>query len=234
MMAIAIDSTMKSTPANDSYNADVLSLMPETAVSVVEVGCSRGALARAFLKINPSARYVGIEIEAEYAAIAESVCSRVLVGNVEKMDDATFNGLFPSDCWVLGDVLEHLYDPWALLKSIRARIDSAGCIVACIPNAQHWSVQARLNLGLFVYEDSGLLDRTHIRWFTRKTIIDMFESSGYAVEMWPRVLDEPFRESALVGVRAMAQVLKADPETAAQLATPFQWVVKAVPTGATK
>ena len=172
---------MKPTPAVDTHNPDVLALMPTQSACVVEVGSSLGALARAFKAQAPHCHYTGIEIDAEYAKASERYCDRVLHASVEELDDAAFDSLFPSDCWVFGDTLEHLRDPWQVLRRIRERIDTQGSIVACIPNAQHWSVQARLNSGHFRYEDSGLLDRTHLRWFTRLTMMEMFESTGFRI-----------------------------------------------------
>ena len=103
-------------------------------------------------------------------------------------------------------------------------------MVACIPNAQHWSVQFRLNAGDFRYEDAGLLDRTHIRWFTKKTIVELFESTGFnIVEGGARVLDEPYRERALEGIRALAAIVGTDVDEAANDASAFQWVVRATP-----
>ena len=103
-------------------------------------------------------------------------------------------------------------------------------MVACIPNAQHWSLQARLNCGQFRYEDKGLMDRTHIRWFTRASIDEMFDAAGFAiVEGRCRILDEPYRDAALAGIRAFAELIGADAEKAATDATPLQYVVRAVP-----
>ena len=221
--------TMKQTPIHDNHNAELLALLPTDAARVVEVGCSSGALAREYRKLNPGCEYTGIEIDPDYAAAARAHCSRVLVGNVEGMSDAEFSSLLPVDCWIFGDVLEHLYDPWSALRRIRAASRPGATIVACIPNAQHWSVQVRMNSGEFRYEDSGLLDRTHIRWFTNKTIGHLFRSTGFdIVEGGGRVLREPYRDAMLEGVRAMASAIGGDPETAASDATPFQWLVRAV------
>jgi hypothetical protein len=102
--------------------------------------------------------------------------------------------------------------------------------VACIPNAQHWSVQARLNCGMFKYEDSGLLDRTHLRWFTRLTIIELFKTSGFEiVEGMSRVFNEPGRDKVLAAIRTMAEATGADPKLAVDDAIPLQWVVRARP-----
>jgi hypothetical protein len=148
---------------------------------------------------------------------------------VEQLDDHTFATLFPSDCWVFADVLEHLYDPWSLLQRIRSRMEKGGWVVACIPNAQHWSVQARLNLGVFRYEATGLLDRTHIRWFTRQTITELFSGTGFAIEqMLSFIPEDEMNESGLEGVRAMAVSYGADVEMAVTDAKPRQYVVRAV------
>ena len=221
---------MKQTPAVDTHNADLLALMPRHSTNVVEVGCSLGALARAFKKLAPSCHYTGIEIDADYAEASKRYCDHVLHASVEELDDATFDSLFPSDCWIFGDTLEHLRDPWQVLRRIRDRIYSEGSVVACIPNAQHWSVQARLNSGQFRYEDSGLLDRTHLRWFTRITMMELFESTGFRiVEGGSRVMDEPGRDKFLDAIKAMAQANNVDPEQAAKDAIPIQWVVRAEP-----
>lgn len=221
---------VKQTPIHANFNPDVLALMPRNAARVVEVGCSSGALAREYLKTNPKCDYIGIEVDDDYAAIARASCTRVVSGNIEHMDEATYATLFPSSCWTFGDVLEHLYDPWAVLRRLRKSLSPDACVVACIPNSQHWSVQARLNSGNLRYEDMGLLDRTHIRWFTKTTIIEMFQSCGFKiVEGHARISEEPQRDRALAGVKALAQAIGANVEEAVTNAIPFQWVVRATP-----
>jgi len=158
--------------------------IPANLKRVIEVGCSRGALARAYREANTACEYVGIEIDRESADHARAFCSSVICEDIEQIDEAVFASLFPSDCWIFADSLEHLRDPWAVLTRIRGHIHPDARVIACIPNAQHWSVQARLNRGEFRYEDRGLLDRTHLRWFTRTTIAELFQSAGY------RMIDE--------------------------------------------
>jgi SAM-dependent methyltransferase len=221
---------MKQTPIHFNYNPDVLRIMPTDVKRIVEVGCSSGALAKAYRGINPECEYTGIEIDPGFAEISKESCSEVICGNIENFDEESFLKLFPSDCWIFGDVLEHLYDPWALLRRIKPHLAQSAQIIACIPNAQHWSIQASLNCGLFRYQDSGLLDRTHIRWFTRITMIELFESAGYKIiEGFPRILEEPQREKILPSLREMALAIGADPEEAVEDALPFQWVIKAIP-----
>lgn len=206
-------------------------MMPNNLNRVVEVGCSSGSLAKAYIDANADCHYTGIEINAKFAEVARQFCSEVVNGNIEHFDEKKFLNLFPSDCWIFGDVLEHLYDPWALLRRIRQLVAPDAQIIACVPNAQHWSMQIKLNCGQFRYQDQGLMDRTHIRWFTRITMIEMFASSGYKIiEGVPRIFDEPNREKILPSIRDMALASGADPEQAVKDAIPLQWVVKAVPT----
>jgi len=97
---------MKQTPAHDRHNPDVLRLMPKNLKRVVEVGCSSGALARAYMAENPVCEYTGIEIDPEYAERAKASCGSVICADVESMSEEVFLSLFPSDCWVFGDSLE--------------------------------------------------------------------------------------------------------------------------------
>jgi SAM-dependent methyltransferase len=221
---------MNPTPAHERHNPELLREMPAQARCVIEVGCSVGALAREYKKLNPACRYIGIEAEPAFAALARRHCDAVYVWDIEGVVAARSRDALAGDCWVFGDVLEHLRDPWSLLAAVRAALPTDGCIVACIPNAQHWSVQLRLNSGELRYEDAGLLDRTHLRWFTRKTIVELFEGSGFRIEHGcTRVMNHPARERVLAGVRALAAATGADPEQAVVDALATQYVVRAVP-----
>ncbi len=221
---------MKQTPAHSIVNHDLLALMPRTARRVVEVGCMHGALGQAFRAINPAVHYTGVDIDPAYAAVAGQSLDRALAGDVELFTTPVFDSLFPSDCWVFGDCLEHLRDPWRVVRNIREKIDADGCLVACIPNAQHWSVQMRLATGLFRYEDSGLLDRTHVRWFTRVTMIEMFQQAGWRIESGlSRRLPQAAPPALMDGIRTVARAAGADADQAAEDASVFQYLFKVVP-----
>jgi len=218
------------TPVHDGHNPDLLEVMPLDARKVVEVGCSSGALAREYKKRNLSCHYVGLEIDPMYAALAKRHCDETVALDIEIAEVGFWNRHADAECWVFGDTLEHLRDPWATLQRIRKVIPSHGVVVACIPNAQHWSLQAKLSFGDFRYETCGLLDRTHLRWFTRQTIIELFKSGGYSIEAGiPRIFDEPHREKFLPYIRLMAQAAGADPDLAESDALPLQYVVRAIP-----
>jgi SAM-dependent methyltransferase len=221
---------VKQTPTHDEHNPDLLAQMPVNARMVVEVGCSSGALAREYKRINPRCRYVGVEVEAEYAKLASRYCDQVVEADIEQASETDLDLLSKADCWVFGDTLEHLRNPWLLLSQIRKTIPADGCVVACIPNAQHWSIQVRLNCGQFRYEDTGLLDRTHLRWFTKTTIAEMFADAGFTITCAvQRTFEEPDHERFLPAIRSMATAIGIDPEVAVGDALPWQYVIRAAP-----
>ncbi|RUL76131.1 class I SAM-dependent methyltransferase [Dyella choica] len=221
---------MQQTPVNQIHNQDVLNLMPLDRRRVVEIGCSSGVLAREYKKRNPHAHYVGVDIVPEYTQMAAAHCDEVLSFDIESKDKDFLRDRFHADCWVFADVLEHLRDPWQLLAKLREIMPADGCLLACVPNVQHWSIQARLSCGDFRYEPAGLLDRTHLRWFTRVTLLEMFQQTGFGIVTGiTRMLNNSHGAQFAPYIRAMAQAAGGDPEQAVQDANVFQFVVKAIP-----
>ncbi len=219
---------MQQTPIHEVHNAELFSLMNAGYTKVVEVGSSSGAMARAYRERNPGSSYVGLEIDPEYAAASARYCTEVLTGNVEQLPDADLVRLCDAQCWVFGDALEHLYDPWKLLRRI-AHFSAPGTeIVASIPNAQYWGIQSVLNSGAFIYQDAGLLDRTHIRWFTRMTMLMMFADTGYAVTQILARNGNPPNAGISQAIRLMATSSGADADQALADSVAFQYVLKAV------
>jgi trans-aconitate methyltransferase len=218
------------TPATEGANADLLALIPPRASRVVEAGCSVGALAREYRAANPDCEYLGIELEPVFAELARRHCSRVVEADLERMSDADFDALSPADCWVLGDVLEHLIDPWRFLARLPPRLRAGGCVVACIPNMQHSSVVARLVTGNLHYEDQGLLDRTHLRWFTLATVMQLFQGAGFRITwLGGRRFRDREDPAVFAAVCQLATSLGVAAEQAAREVAAFQWLVKAVP-----
>lgn len=219
----------RATAPTEGYNPDLLALIPAQARALVEVGCSTGALAHALKSLRPQVHYLGLELDPRAAEQAAAHCDGVRALDLEAADESLYNELADRDCWVFGDVLEHLRDPWKVLKRVRRVLKSGACVVASIPNMQHWSLQGRLAVGDFRYEADGLLDRTHLRWFTRVTIFELFQSAGLKVEAgMPRIFNEPGREPVLQAIRQMAIAMGRDPEGAVCDALPLQYVVRAV------
>jgi SAM-dependent methyltransferase len=210
----------------------LLATIPSGLSRLIEIGCSSGAMAAAYRAANPGAYYVGVEIDADYAATAAPHCSETLVGDIEQMDLATVPAFQGAQAWIFGDVLEHLRNPWDVLARIRRILPAGGSVITCIPNAQNWSVQRMLAVGQFRYADSGLLDRTHLRWFTRITMLEMFVAAGYRVDFAvARMPAQPIPAYMRQAIVTIAQGCGIDPEQAINDAQPIQYVVRAVPNG---
>lgn len=221
---------MEQTPVHDNHNPDLLRIIPSDAKRVIEIGCSSGALAREYKKNHENVNWVGVEIDQSYAEMAKRYCDSTLVANIDDCDDSFYEEFSDRDCWVFGDTLEHLKDPWSVLQKIRNVMPAGGSVAVCIPNAQHWSLIIKFALGEFRYEDSGLLDKTHLRWFSRKTMLEMFQSSGLkVVEGFPRIFNEQSRGKYLPLIADIAKFCGKDPEMILKDATPLQYVIRAVP-----
>lgn len=221
---------MQQTPVHDSHNPDLLAFIPLHSKKIIEIGCSSGALAREFKNNSVDCHWLGIDIDENYAKLARRFCDNTMAMDIESADSEFFESQADRDCWIFGDTLEHLKDPWKILNSIREVLPKTGCVVACIPNAQHWSLIAKLSMGDFRYEDSGLLDKTHLRWFTKTTIIELFTSTGFRIASgMPRIFSEPNRDKALPMIGEIAKAFGGDPNIAMNDAMPLQYVVRADP-----
>jgi SAM-dependent methyltransferase len=211
-------------------NADLLRLLPRDARHVLEVGCGTGAMAAAFKRFNPTTRYVGIERHAPAAEVAAGRLDRVIVADAERVGPEEVGEPSPRfDCLILGDVLEHLQDPWALLRRMAGWVADGGQVLACIPNVQHWSVVAGLIAGRWDYRDEGLLDRTHLRFFTLETILEMFAAAGLLVhEVLPRWWPDEGFERYLQLMAPVARALGADEGGFAVRSRAVQYIVRAL------
>jgi 2-polyprenyl-3-methyl-5-hydroxy-6-metoxy-1,4-benzoquinol methylase len=146
-------------------------------LNVLDVGCAEGNLGAAIRNMGPNV--YGIELFPGAAKEAEKKLNHVLCGDIETVDLPYAHNYF--DHITFGDVLEHLHDPWAVLRKVKPYLKSDGSIIACIPNVGHISIIHGLISGNWTYEDMGLLDRTHYRFFTWNEIVKMFHSSGYQI-----------------------------------------------------
>ena len=144
---------------------------------VLDVGCSSGYLARPLAERGCTV--VGIEQDPTAAALAREVCEQVLVGDVETMDLPFKPGSF--DVVLCGDLLEHLRDPEAFMARVRPLLADGGRLVLSTPNVANWANRLGLLAGRWTYSDRGILDRTHVHLFTRRTLVETLERAGYRV-----------------------------------------------------
>lgn len=163
---------------------------------VIDFGCATGYLAR--LVSSKGCRVTGIEINAKAAKIAEQYCEKVIVADLDfvNLKDVLTETKF--DVAVFGDVLEHLRNPWKVLEETKELLKPGGYVIASIPNIAHGAIRLALLQGKFEYTELGILDNTHLRFFTRKTVTELFEHSGYFVDTCEQIKLPIFSGSDLI------------------------------------
>ncbi len=154
-----------------------IAAMIDFDAKVLDVGCGTGSVSEVICTIT-GANLVGIEPNAERAAAARARGLRVYEG---VLSESFLEAHGPFDAIVFADVLEHLADPAQTIALAKRGLAAGGAIVASVPNVAHWFVRWDLLRGRFDYQDSGIMDATHLRWFTRKTIVEFFERAGLRV-----------------------------------------------------
>ena len=148
--------------------------------AVLDVGCAVGYLGEFLRRTTPGRWLAGIEIDPGAAEKARQHYDQVIVGSID--DPAVWSQLQRRvDVMIFGDVLEHTADPVMVLRTARPKLSDDGLIVVSIPNIGHFKVRLRLLLGKFEYEDWGIMDRTHLRFFTLKTAQQMLNQAGFTV-----------------------------------------------------
>lgn len=152
---------------------------------VLEFGCSYGYMSEV-LKYEFNCEVTGIEIDEEAAQKAKKVCHQVFTGDVEKLDLDNLLKNESYDVIIFADVLEHLVNPWAIIDKVSKFLSDEGYIVASIPNISYGGVVLNLLYGNFQYQNLGILDNTHLRFFTKESIIELFESNGYYISTLER------------------------------------------------
>lgn len=146
---------------------EIINLIPANAVKILDIGCSSGDVGLS-IKKRGACEITGIEIDNEKAKIASSKLDKVIVGDVETIDPQLKEGYF--DCIIFADVLEHLREPSEVLKKYSHYLKEDGSFIISIPNVRHIKVLFYLAiLGEWRYEPFGIMDRTHMRFFTLKS-----------------------------------------------------------------
>ena len=167
---------------NPSYISPRTDLVPVLARTILDVGCSTGSLG-ALLKQRQRASVTGIELSSEMAAVArgrldhlhEGDAAAILLGN--ELIGQRY------DTIIFADVLEHLVDPWSVLRRAVQLLEPGGTVVASTPNIRHWDTVFSLVVsGRWPVRERGIHDRTHLRFFTKADAIDLMEGSGLVVD----------------------------------------------------
>lgn len=210
---------------SDSVHADVVRLVDREA-RVLELGPATGNMSQAFA--SRGCTVVGIEIDPEMAARAERFCERVIVGDLDSLDLDQELGEERFDAIVAADVLEHLRNPLGAIKKLKPFLSEDGYFVISVPNIAHGSIRLSLLEGRFDYQETGLLDATHLHFFTRDSLEEVLDEADLGLAVMHRhdlnldASEVPFDPS--VASAPLRDQLENDPD-----ARTYQFVVKAMP-----
>ncbi len=210
---------------SDSVHAHVVRFVDE-ASRVLELGPATGYMSRAFT--DRGCTVVAIEIDPGMAERAVEFCERLIVGDIDTVDLEAELGDERFDAIVAADVLEHLKDPLQALKRLRPFLKPDGCFVLSVPNVAHGSVRLALLSGHFDYRQDGLLDSTHLRFFTRETLERLLDDAELGLaelhrhELSLDASEVPFDEATVLA--EVRDELERDPD-----ARTYQFVAKAIP-----
>jgi 2-polyprenyl-3-methyl-5-hydroxy-6-metoxy-1,4-benzoquinol methylase len=169
---------------NPSYTAartGLLRLVPPACRRILDVGCATGATGAALKARDPAVHVTGVEIDPAMGADARSRLDRVVVGDVSQPALLAELGTRSYDCVICGDVLEHLEDPWRVLRELVQLTARDAYVVASLPNVAHLSTFAALLRRTWPYRPRGIHDRTHLRFFARSNVETLFAQAGLRI-----------------------------------------------------
>ena len=159
--------------------AELVRMLPTPLGRVLDVGCGEGRTGKS-LRAAGATWISGVELDPGPAAAAAAAYDQVFVGPVESELDGLSG---PFDTILLYDVLEHLLDPWELLRRLHGLAATGARVQVSVPNARHWTLLRDLAVrGTFGYTEAEHRDVTHLRWFTRRDLVQLLESTGWSVD----------------------------------------------------
>ena len=180
-----------------SQRKEMIPFIPNNVRTLLEVGCGTGSFA-SHLKALRGIEVTGIEPQQSAYEQASTVLDRVLQLDVDSGITELKGKQF--DCIVFNDVLEHLVDPWAVLTKVRELLMPGGSVVASIPNIRYMPALKEFVIkGTWRYQQDGVMDKTHLRFFTQTSIAELFDSSGYDISLLQGIngLQFPWKYSLL-------------------------------------
>lgn len=163
----------------NSFKWQITPLIAEGPHIILDLGCGTGVFGRRLKEENKVHELIGVEIFEEAAEKAARHYQKVYQGDIEQLN-LSYENYF--DYVICGDIIEHLKDPWAILGRIKGWLKIGGHVLVSIPNVRYWRVLRDLVFrGDWEYRDAGIMDRTHLRFFTKKSFLKMMAETGFHI-----------------------------------------------------
>ena len=176
----------------EAVNEAVLSIVPSSALRILDIGCGSGALGERLRSVGD--RHVtGITYSRQEAQLASRRLSRVICEDLNGFD---FSPLGQFDCVIASHILEHLHSPHDLLERVKCALGPESLVLVALPNVLFWRQRREFLRGRWQYRDGGILDRTHFRFFDRQSSEELLLESGY--EILTRIYDGAFPLTGLI------------------------------------
>ena len=175
----------------ENIRSDIISLVDKGENKILEIGCGTGNTGLELKQQGKAVEIVGVDIVPEVLEIAKSKIDKTICADIETLKLPFSNEYF--DYILLGDVLEHLKNPWEVLLNLKRFIKKRGFIIVSIPNVRYWKVIMNLIFrGEWKYSSEGVLDSTHLRFFTKKSMLELINSANLKVQcISPRTKLQP-------------------------------------------
>lgn len=173
---------MNFNPSYVGIRNDLLKHIAGTNLDILDVGCATGENGRFLLDHHIAKSVIGVELDVEMANQAKNKIQKVFNDSIEKEEILTEIKNSNFDIIILGDVLEHLIDPWKILRELATTLKPKGKIIISIPNVQHIDIFINVFVkGTWPLNSRGLFDKTHLRWFTKKDLESLITQAGLKV-----------------------------------------------------
>jgi methionine biosynthesis protein MetW len=168
------------TPSDDAHS-QIMRLIPPGS-QVLELGCATGYLS-GYMEQMLGCRVIGLEYDKDAVAVAKTRCHAVYevdLDSKQALEPAAHHGLY--EVLLAAAVLEHLKHPVHLLSDARRLLAPGAKVIVSLPNIAHWSMRLNLLMGRFDYMDYGIMDRTHLHFYTLESGQDLLEDAGYNLQ----------------------------------------------------
>lgn len=196
----------------DGLNQKLLDAIPIDACKVLELGCANGRLGRRFKELHPGVHWVGVELQPDAATVATTYLDHVITHDLNQPQGLDLGHGY--DVIVIGDLLEHLIAPESVLADLWERSLNGAKLIICLPNMGHLSVISRLVAGDISYDDMGLLDRTHSRFYTPSSAFKALLDAGWLPHMQDQYGVEPAKDKFTEAIIEAAAALGVPRKTA--------------------